>query len=107
MQREGGRRRDQLPQQMEVCCRVHADAFESEGKGEEGGEVPCHALILTALICHTGSCYIMVQTVQGLPTWCLQINRSKLKPCAVTGLGGKRRQGSWGLMGQPEDGDKL
>lgn len=66
MQREGGRRRDWFPQQMETCCCVQADAFESEGNEEEAGWAPSCALILTALICHTGSCYIMVQVVQGL-----------------------------------------
>lgn len=51
---------------MEARCRVHTDAFVSEGNEEEGGQAPCCVLILTAFICHTGSCYITVQTVQGL-----------------------------------------
>lgn len=73
---------------MEVCCCVHVSVFELDRNKEKGGQAPCCALILTAFICHTGSCYIMVQTLQGLCIHLVLANKwEQAKPCGVTGLG--------------------
>lgn len=48
---------------LSIAC---MDVFESEGNEEEGGQAPCYALTLTALIYHTGSFHITIWTVQGL-----------------------------------------
>lgn len=90
---------------MEVCCCVHGDAFVLDGNEEEGGQAPCCALILTAFICHTGSCYVMVQAVQGLHVHLVLADKwEQAKTTCCYGVGTKSGQGSWGLMGQPEDG---
>lgn len=70
---------------MEVCCRVHAHVFESEGNEEEGGQAPCCVLILTAFVCHTGSCYIMVQTVQGLHIHLVLANKQEKAKTVLQG----------------------
>lgn len=91
---------------MEACCCVHTDTLELEGSEEEGGQAPCCVLVLTAFICHAGSSYTTVQSAQGLRAHsALANNQSKLKRRAGTRVGGKRGQGSCGLMGQPEGED--